>query len=199
MHIIFIITAYKEKMDNIFRIYKEGEYANQRRISYFGWEGKGIHGFYNYIIGYRKASEVIYEAFISAGEEDRIDIQDTIGFPLCFNYRQCIELYLKYFFVKYGVKEEIEFERFLGKVGHSLIKAWKKVKPILYHMLQYQNISDGNLCIIDKYIEEWHNFDVTSMRMRYPITKFGDAMNSNSVRLDIVNLKEKIGAVKKLP
>lgn len=66
-------------MDEIFKMYKRGEHANPRRISYFGWKSKGIHAFYNYITGCRKASEVIYREFVAASKDNRIDIQDTIG------------------------------------------------------------------------------------------------------------------------
>lgn len=52
----------------MFEFYEKGSPVLQKRISYFGWEGIGIQGFYNYIEGYIQASDVIYKQFVSAGD-----------------------------------------------------------------------------------------------------------------------------------
>ena len=86
--------------DIIFKYYGEGERGDSERFAYYGWEGKEELGFYNYSIGYKAAGDAIFNTFIAAAEDHRIDIQDTIGFPLCSNYRHATELFIKYLFIK---------------------------------------------------------------------------------------------------
>ena len=172
----------------MFNYYDTGIYAHQKRISYYGWEGKGIQAFYNYIVGYINASNAIYNSFIQAAENGDISTQDTIGFPLCFNYRQSIELYLKYFYLKYVSKNNDDFIIFLH-VSHNLASSWNKIKPTLQNLLQRQE-SSISLNQIEEYLLEWHNFDNKSFTMRYPINKLGEATHKSNKRLDIVNLKQ---------
>ncbi|GLB29626.1 hypothetical protein LAD12857_15490 [Lacrimispora amygdalina] len=173
----------------MFKFYEKGLSAHQKRISYFGWEGIGILGFYNYIEGYIQAADVIYKQFKIAAETGNIAVQDTIGFPLCFNYRQSIELYLKYYYLKYVQISKDDFDLYIKEVGHNLKDSWKRVRPTLEKLLQRQE-SPIDLAIIDNYINEWSDFDYGSFKMRYPISIKGQPLHKKSVRLDIINLKE---------
>ena len=173
----------------MFIFYEKGLPAPQKRISYFGWEGFGIQGFYNYIEGYIQAADVIYKQFISSAETGNIAIQDTIGFPLCFNYRQSIELYIKYYYLKYVQQGKDDFTLYLQEVGHNLKVSWERVKPTLENLLEKQE-SAIDLGVIENYINEWVDFDYGSFKMRYPISIKGQSLHKESVRLDIVNLKE---------
>lgn len=177
-------------MKKVFNFYSPGERADQRRIAYFGWEGKDFQGLYNYITGYKEACELIYQRFYEAALEGDIASQDTLIFPLCFNYRQAIELYLKYFYRKYCAKNNDQYKHYLGEVSHELNKSWEKVKNGINELLANQNISNSLLDDIESCIHEWSDFDKMSFRMRYPMTKSNHASNETSCRLDVFGLKE---------
>ncbi|MCD8049638.1 MAG: hypothetical protein LUG52_08595, partial [Clostridia bacterium] len=76
-----------------------------KRYSYFGTDFGTITGFWQYIQGYVFAVKALYKEYVSCSK-NRIDLLDTIIYPLCFNYRQIIELYIKYLYFKYSPEND---------------------------------------------------------------------------------------------
>lgn len=175
----------------IFKMYEIGELAPQERIAYFGWEGHQQHGLYNYIIGYKRTCELIVDEFEIAAKNGDIATQDTLIFPLLFNYRQVIELYSKYLYVKYVSKSEQATERYISEVGHDLLKAWTEDKDYILNISHDEKVVNL-ISDINNMIVEWDKFDESSFRMRYPMTKKNKATNPGSYRLDVINLKDEM-------
>ena len=171
------------KMDTLFKFYEPNELVNIRddQFSHFGWEGKGAFAFFMYADSYKKAGEVLYEKMKTGNNGDR----DALIYPLCFNYRHCMEMLLKFLYIKYSKTDNEGVKKFLDK-GHYLDKIWKELKPILE--MNINKVSTKiDIDVIEKYVKEMHYFDERSMRMRYPITKKLTSNNDGNLRMDFHN------------
>lgn len=176
--------------DKLFVYYKENIIPKYGRYSYFGTNFGSVDGFSQYIHGYILAAESIYEKYISC-EENRSDILDTIIYPLCFNYRQIVELYIKYLYFKYSKVNGSEKINFVNKVSHKLKIAWNKTKPSLQPQLAKIN-NPIDLTIFDDFIKQIDTFDSDSFRMRYPIKKDLSSVHAGPAKLDVVGLHRKM-------
>ena len=83
--------------DKLFVFYDNDKIPKHGRYSYFGTDFGMVSGFRQFIVGDIFAAKVLYSEFVSC-DSYRNDILDTIIYPLCFNYRQIIELYIKYLY-----------------------------------------------------------------------------------------------------
>lgn len=176
--------------DKLFIYYEDDKIPRHGKYSYFGNDFGTVEGFNQYINGYIFAVQAIYNDYISC-EETRIDKLDTLIYPLCFNYRQVIELYIKYLYFKYASTGNDDKITFIKTVSHKLNEAWMQVKPHLLPVLSKIN-SNIDINIFDEFINEIDNFDSDSFRMRYPIKKDLSSVHSKSVKLDVVGLNNKM-------
>lgn len=179
--------------DKLFAFYDNDKIQLDKRYSYFGNHFGTVEGFSQYINGYIFAVQAIYNDYISC-EETRIDKLDTLIYPLCFNYRQVVELYIKYLYFKYALVENDDKESFIKNVSHKLNKAWIQVKPFLLPLLSKIN-SNIDITLFDEFIDEIDNFDTDSFRMRYPIKKDLSSVHSETVKLDVITLNERMIAL----
>lgn len=176
--------------DKLFVFYEADKIPRHGRYSYFGNHFGTVDGFSQYIDGYIFAVQAIYNDYILC-DEYRIDKLDTLIYPLCFNYRQVVELYIKYLYFKYAFVGNEDKENFIKSVSHKLNKAWMQVQPHLLPLLSKIN-SDIDITLFDEFINEIDNFDTDSFRMRYPIKKDLSSVHSSSVKLDVIGLNEKM-------
>ncbi|WP_404812670.1 hypothetical protein ACIRNY_04180 [Capnocytophaga canimorsus] len=169
--------------NTLFKFYKPDELINinGKQFSHFGWEGKGTFAFFLYAESYKSAAELLYEKMKIGNNADI----DTLIYPLCFNYRHCMEMLLKYLYIKYSRTDENGLKTFLN-ANHNLDKIWGDVKPILEQNINKVD-SRIDIDIIESYVKQMHDFDDKSMRMRYPITKKLEANNKTELRLDYHN------------
>lgn len=173
------------KKDEIFK-YIEGDSLDvlTDQFSYFGWEGRDSLAFYSYVMGYQKATELIFEEMKKGFNKD----MDTLIYPLCFNHRHCMEILLKYLYVKYSGEEDDGLKKFLNS-NHNLDKIWQNIKPVLQNNMNKMG-SKISIDAVEYYVNEMHSFDDKSMRMRYPITKKLEASNENQLRFDFNNFHQ---------
>lgn len=176
--------------DKLFVFYDNDKIPKHGRYSYFGTDFGTVSGFSQYIDGYIFAAKVLYSEFVSC-DSYRNDILDTIIYPLCFNYRQIIELYIKYLYFKYSGTNDTDKENFVKRVSYKLNKAWLEVKPYLLPLLSKIN-SSIDITLFDEFINEVDSFDTDSFRMRYPIKKDLTPVHTSSVKLDVVGLHSKM-------
>lgn len=176
--------------DKLFVFYENDKIPRRGRYSYFGNHFGTVDGISQYIEGYIFAVQSIYNDYISC-DESRIDKLDTLIYPLCFNYRQVVELYIKYLYFKYASVENEDKENFIKNVSHKLNKAWIQVQPYVLSLLSKIN-SDIDITLFDEFINEIDNFDADSFRMRYPIKKDLSSVHSSSVKLDVIGLNKKM-------
>ncbi len=179
--------------DQLFISYEADKVPIHGRYSYFGNNYGTVVGFRDYIDGYIFAVRSLYSEYISC-KRTRIDILDTIVYPLCFNYRQIVELYIKYFFFKYSGTNDDEKEKFIKRVSHRLCIAWTEARAHI--KLLHQKIGSSiDITLFDDFIKQIDDFDSDSFRMRYPIKKDLSPTHGNSIKLDVVGLHSKMLAI----
>lgn len=159
---------------------------NENDCSYFGWEGIGALALETMAEGYFTAAEVVYDKFKSS--ENKFCELDKIGYPICFLYRHYMELYIKCLFFQYG--EESEREKYLKK-GHNLDSLWNGIKSKLLD-LQKRVESSISIPALTSYIHQMHEFDKNSFSMRYPINKDLSAIHPVPLKLNVVNLHDRM-------
>lgn len=162
---------------------------HSQKYSAFGFQ-MGINADFNsYIQGYISAAEIVYERYKRA-DSTEIDVLDTLVYPICFLYRQITELYIKHIYIKYSSEDEKGKIAFVKKVSHRLKLAWEKTIPILKRLKERFPSFSVSIEECGELIEQIDEFDETSMRMRYPMTKDFRATNEKPMLLDIDNLNE---------
>ena len=172
--------------DELFECPKSLYDKDKNAYTYVGWEGTEHTAFEIMADGYFSAAEAVYQKFQNSAGEYRI--LDSIGYPICFLYRHYMELSIKGLFFKYA--EEGRRKGFLKK-KHSLNALWNSTEPIL-QKLQKRVESTVNISALRRYIEQMHDFDTQSFSMRYPIDVDLNPMRPESLKINIVNLHDRM-------
>lgn len=133
-----------------------------------GGNGNGSFSFWRYAEAYYEAAETLYlEIKTSNGKHW---VNDTLVYPMCFNYRHFIELSLKYLYIKYVHPNEEDQSKYLKDVSHFLDKSWKLLRHTL-EVLTDRVECHISLDYIEQYVLQMQDFDPFSMSMRYPVDK----------------------------
>ena len=150
--------------------------------------------FYNYIHGYREAADVLVMNTMVRGNQG---YRDESVFPICFLYRQYLELSLKDMYLYYSADFETDKNDYIKKGGHGLLHIWEnKIMPMIKPLQENQYQID-ELNMIDGYINEFHNLDSTSMMFRYPINKERLPFHTSSRKINIVSLMNNMNKVER--
>lgn len=164
----------------------EDELKARKPFAYFGWEGTGSLSFFLIADGYFRAADILLKEMSSLRNPPTL--ADSLIYPLFFNYRHAIESCLKALFFNHGEHTEDARKKYLS-YGHSLVKLWKNLKPILENGKKHVG-SSVDLDAVEHYINEIDKFDPNSMVMRYPIDKKLDSNKSKPLRWDFILLGE---------
>lgn len=167
----------------IWREVTEKELLERKPFSHFGWEGNGALSFATISDGYWEAAKIILREMDS--NIHKIEIIDTLIYPLFFNYRHSIETYLKALFFNHGNHTDEEKQIFLKK-GHDLQSLWSHLRPTLAAGKKHVG-SSVNLIAIEDYIKEINKFDPDSMVMRYPVSKDLKNNKEHQYRIDFIH------------
>ena len=153
---------------------------------------------YSYALGYLNAANILVDYAISNPN----NIKDKLVYPVCFNYRQFIELTLKQLIIyaeKFYSKSEylgyeykktttLHSDRLMST--HSLEKLLKWLIEILACVAEYEFEQSK----IDLVIE-FHNIDPDGQKFRYPIQRNNDLSFPNQIFLDLERLKEGVKSI----
>ena len=161
----------------------EKELLERKPFSHFGWEGNDAFSFETISDGYWEAAKIILREMDS--NIQKIEIIDTLIYPLFFNYRHSIETYLKALFFNHGNHTDEEKQIFLKK-GHNLQSLWSNLRPTLNAGKKHVG-SSVNLIAIEDYIKEINQFDPDSMVMRYPVSKDLKNNKGRQYRIDFMH------------
>ncbi len=150
---------------------------------------------YNAVYGWQKklGQNTINFGYINSFKEAADDLveklcPDLYIFPIMFCYRQYLELILKnIYFV--NAKDE-DYNDFLRKVSHDLLKIWSYVKPILA-----KDHSDSEVDLIDNVVCLIHEIDPKSYTFRYPKDKKQNDSIQSDLTINTKNLKKYIDKV----
>ena len=143
---------------------------------------------WGYADGYFLAAEKLTEYVVVAQRE-----QDLLIYPICFLYRQALELQLKLILTKaaltLGRDEDIE-------LNHKLDRLWALAQKIICEA--WPNEGTHELREIDYVISEFHRVDPTSQEFRYSKTTKAKRSLSEITHINLRVLSEKMAPVHNL-
>lgn len=131
-----------------------------------------------YAIGYRRAGDLLVEYVI-----DHHRYQDTLVYPIVFNYRQYIELRLKEL-IRVGRRLVNRPEPF--RRTHNLWDLWSICRDLIAEIETHG--SQDDLEAVGEAIDQFCMVDVGSDRFRYPEDRDGNPSIPESVRY--INLRQ---------
>ncbi|MFD6439015.1 hypothetical protein ACFWDG_04220 [Peribacillus sp. NPDC060186] len=140
---------------------------------------------YLYIQAYQAAADHLYvkavEQVVSGKESDQ-KLAETFYLPICYLYRNAIELALKDLcFVTYGYTDALEV---IHTRKHNLQSIWNRIKCHYPEYLNFDMPTDHKE-EIDKALKLVHEADATSSKFRYPIDKNLNYYYTNNSRIHL--------------
>ncbi|WP_418791513.1 hypothetical protein [Phosphitispora sp. TUW77] len=162
-------------------------------------EGGGYYG--QCVVGYKFSFKKFYpyvKAYTESGEyfHEKIcenkSLKDTLFIPMCYLYRNAIELSLKE-----TLFEECSFNfqeaiKHLNKKKHSILSLWNLIKD---EIKEHANAPEDDITVtnVEKYINQLHNVDGSSDKFRYPTNKHLDLHFKRKKKFDIDNVNNFFG------
>lgn len=166
------------------QLFVEG--GNYSEFSHIGW-GDRVTQLSAYTSGYKEAADALVNLAVSKAD---IATLDTVLFPVCFLYRQYLELVMKAIYLKCSPDSSEQKKAVLKKVGHCLPSTWARVKSLLRQDASPPELAD--LDVVEDYIDQFHRIDSSSFTFRYPFDKALQPMLPKEQRVNIVALKQRM-------
>lgn len=155
--------------------------GNYNEWAHFGW-GDIKEQFYGYMEGYKRSADIlIYDAI----QSKNIAVIDTVIYPVCFLYRQYLELVMKNILIYYTEEDAVTG---IKSGQHNLMKLWGLIEP--YMKIEASNGELMDISNAKSYIEQFDKMDRSSFTFRYPINKDLRGILPGEKRINLVNLKE---------
>ncbi len=130
-----------------------------------------------YADGFAEAAELLVKHATRAN-------RNRVVFPVIFNYRQALELTLKYGLILASDLADQDSPK-LNK--HSLLAYWKPLRPLLEK--QWSDASKEPLNALDELIDEFDKMDANSQRFRYPTRRINGGEEPSFEADLLVNLE----------
>lgn len=150
-------------------------------IAKIGWQNNleefGDFYAFGYINSYKRAGDILVKEMSP----------DLLVFPIIFCYRQYLELLLKNI---YYIHKKDEYNNFINKVSHNLIKIWEFTKPILQAEIKEKEIN-----FIEKIVTIFDKIDPTSFTFRYEFDKKSERNIKKTLCIDTLLLKKRMSKV----
>ena len=128
--------------------------------------------------GYKRGADLMVEQ--TSYRPDR----DILVFPIIFNYRQYLELSLKYVISNYGCTVGVE----AIWDSHNLAKLWTRFEEVLERYGAADD--DGATAAVAQIVAEFATVDPRSFSYRYPVDTKGRAIELAREHLDLVALAD---------
>ena len=134
--------------------------------------------------GYKMAADLMVEATINEKH-----MRDILVFPIIFNYRQFLELSLKYQLATFGPEVGVK----PNWKSHDLAKLWGEFLVMLEHYgTEDRDKADP---IVEKIVLEFAKIDPRSYSHRYPVDRNGTAVPVAYSDLHLPTLADVMDAV----
>lgn len=131
------------------------------------------------ITGYKLAADLMVER-TKVEAYDR----DALVYPVLFNYRQFIELWLKSIIAAYGPTVDIE----ANWKSHNLTKLWNSFSDVL-EAYEIDDPTGANPVVADV-VNQFANVDPDSFSYRYPVDTNGNPIPVAHEQLDLTALAD---------
>ncbi len=135
--------------------------------------------------GYKRAADLM----VRHATDDRAD-RDTLVFPIIFNYRQFLELSLKYLIATYG--RTVDVDAIWN--SHDLSCLWSSFNDVL-EGYDARDGDDGATETVARIIAEFAAVDPKSFAYRYPVDRKGNPIDLAHEHLDLIALADVIEGV----
>ncbi len=157
-------------------IIEGGPYYQQSVVGY----SYAHHSFYPYYSSYEQVGNFLKDIIITHNKPN-------LFMPMCYSYRNAIELGLKRIIVEDSHIERTKALKIMQKKKHSILGLWNSISE---EIKEYSNAPDDDTTIDDaqKYIQVFHNFDVHSDLFRYPCDKYLNTYFIDNTKVDINNI-----------
>ena len=108
--------------------------------------------------------------------------------PMCYMYRNAIELGLKRIIVEDSKIDNEKRYKILKRKKHSILGLWNSVVD----EIKLLNTDSNNTTLDDviKYINAFHNIDITSDLFRYPCNKDLESNFLSMKTYDVTNIRD---------
>lgn len=134
-------------------------------------------------MGYKLAADTLVEKALS----DRY-FTNKLVYPILFNYRQFIELSLKYFISIHGYFADVP----PNSQTHDLEVLW----PMFQKIVTYHGEGDIKaLKTVEAIVAEFAKIDQGSFNFRYPTNRNGDPVKIGMEKIDLLKLREVMAGV----
>lgn len=134
--------------------------------------------------GYKRAADLMVEQ-ATAYRADR----DTLVFPIIFNYRQNLELSLKYLVSTYG--STVDVDPIWN--SHDLTQLWARFEEVLAGY--GSDDTDDAMAAVAQIVAEFATVDPGSFSHRYPVDTKGRPIELTHEYLDLAALADVMNAV----
>lgn len=193
------LVATHDNMNKAYNIlsemYKTGLFTEQE---YNAYSPKliieGGHYYQQSVVGYKYARHSFYPYYSSYEEvgnylRDRVlnDHKRELFMPMCYMYRNAVELGLKRIIVENSHIERTKALKILRRKKHSILGLWNS---IVDEVDRYSNAPTDDTTLDDTafYIQAFHDFDQESDLFRYPCNKKMEIYFSEETILDMENV-----------
>lgn len=128
--------------------------------------------------GYMKAGGLLIETCEEYSYE-----QDSLIYPILFNYRHGIELAIKWVIVQYGRYSAVQIDKI---EHHNLWKLWQICKQIIIEV----GSESEDISHVEQVIKDFHDSDISGMAFRYPNNKNGALFTLPDGMVDLRNIRD---------
>lgn len=150
--------------------------ADWESIACVNWDWSDV----GYVEGYRLAADILVER-VEASSSDK----DMLVYPICFLYRQYLELAMKA--INRDGRTYLDWPP-AEFSGHNLIKEWKQCRPTI------EAIFSGpveTIEAVESYVGQFASIDRTGMAFRYRLDRAGALLMPKAVNsIDLHQLKD---------
>lgn len=200
------LLAFANKMEVAFELleslYKEEfgsctDYKDYKPIlleeggSYYGQSVVGysysLEKFYPYVKAYSESAEYFHKQIC-----ENTCLKDVLFIPMCYLYRNAIELSLKEILFEECSFTSQEALKQISNKKHSLLGLWNLIKD---EIEEHADAPEGDTTMlnVEKYIIQLHNVDGSSDKFRYPTNKHLDFHFKNKKKFDFENVNKFFG------
>ena len=192
------LAATHDNMNKAFNIlselYKTGNFTEQEYEAYSPQLIiEGGHYYQQSVVGYKHAQHSFYPYYSSYEEvgnflKEKVvnDNKKELFMPMCYMYRNAVELGLKRIIIEDSHIERTKALKILRRKKHSIRGLWNS---IVDEVDKYSNAPDDDTTLNDttQYIQAFHDFESSDL-FRYPCNKNLQVYFSEEKVLDIENV-----------
>lgn len=158
-------------------IVEGGEYLGQSVVGY----KYNQRSFYPYFTSYQECGKFLADYIINT-------LDDSVFMPMCYMFRNALELGIKRLIIEGSHLETQKALKVLKRKKHSIKGLWNS---IVDEITSYANGNDLNtLAEATKYIDVFHEYDLTSDKFRYPCNKEMEPYFTDETTLDVKNISD---------